>query len=286
MGDERVRWFWSSECHRRHGRWSAVVLLVLVFFSAAGCEIIGMSEDDPARRIDYEIEFRVAEKHEVAPEAPDVPKIFFTMRTKTNFGCAGYDIRHEVERADHRVVVRALGIGGPTGCLTVLAPASARFELPLDPGTYTLVLVNGELRDEYRAVVTDRKVEVTAARTGWTEPIATLYWRYPRDSFAYYCGTTRETKSLCTDFESRLQDLPLTRIEVPEDGEWPYRLQTTGHHYDAPAQFYRYPDESTWEEVKARLRTFTRERIQDREGIGLEVENWLFDGVMSWMVDR
>lgn len=269
------------------GSRSAAVLLLLIMFSTLGCDVIGVFKDNSTRPVDHELVLRFVEQHEIAPEAPDVPKLFFTMRTKKNFGCSGYRIRHEVERTNDQVVVQILGIKGPEGnCSAVVAPASARFKLPLDLGTYTLMLVNGEIRDEYTVTVTNQRVEVKTVDAGWTEPTATLHWRYPSDSFAYYCGTTQETTALCADFEGRLQDLPITRIEVPEEGEWPYRLQSKGYKFDAPALFYRYPDEATWEEIKARLRTFTQERIRNRDGIGLEVENWLFDGVRSWMVDQ
>lgn len=272
---------------RVQGSRSVAVLLLLIMFSTLGCDGIGVFKDNSTRPVDHELVLRLAEQHEIAPEAPDVPSLFFTMRTKKNFGCSGYRIRREVEHTNDQVVVQILGIKGPeANCSAVLAPASARFKLPLDLGTYTLMLVNGEIRDEYTVTVTNQRVEMKIVDAGWTEPTATLHWRYPRDSFAYFCGTTQETTALCADFEARLQDLPITRIEVPEEGEWPYRLQSKGYKFDAPAQFYRYPDVAMWEEIKARLRTFTQERIRNRDGIGLEVENWLFDGVRSWMVDQ
>jgi len=287
MQVSRSQLHWSPFLTGQQVGWSTIVLCALLVFTGGGCEVVGVFQKDPDRRVDHDIQFQVAEEHEIGPVAPDVPEIVFTMRTKKNFGCLGYRIRHEIERTKTKIVLRFLGIESPGEvCLAALGPASARFQLPLDVGSHTLVLLNGEIRDEYTIDVTNKRIEVTSVESEGTEPIATLHWRYPRDSFAYYCGTTLDTKSLCTDFQDQLEDLSLSRIEVPEEGVWPYSLRSKGHHFDAPAQFYRYSNKATWEEVKARLRTFTRERIRDREGIGLEVENWLFGGVMSWMVDR
>lgn len=97
------------------GSRSAAVLLLLIMFSTLGCDVIGVFKDNSTRPIDHELVFLLAEQHEIAPEAPDVPKLFFTMRTKKNFGCSGYRIRHEVERTNDQVVVRVLGIKGPDG---------------------------------------------------------------------------------------------------------------------------------------------------------------------------
>ena len=266
-----------------------IVLILSVAFSNVGCDVVGLTKDDPTGGIDHEVEFRLAEEHVVslASEPTNVPELFFTMRTKENLGCGTFRILHDLERAGNEVVIRALEIEEPEfTCASPKEPATARFRLALNPGKYTLTLINGKVRDRHTATVTKQRVKLTSEEADWTEPTATLYWRHPRNSFVHYCGTTSETKSLCTDFAARLQELPLTRIEVPEEGKWPYPLVDDGHYYSAPPRFYRYPDQQTWEQVKTRLRRFTRERVQDREGIGMEVWNWQSDRVLSWRINR
>lgn len=256
------------------------VSLLLASLLWTACEVIGGPEKK-TRAINHLIEFRLAEEHEIAPTAPDVPKIFFTMSTEDPFGCSGYRIQNEVVRSGERITVRVTGIDPPDGlCVPVGAPASARHSLSLDPGAYTLVLANGDLRDEYTATVTDRRIELEARTRQWTEPDGLLYWRYPRDSFGYYCeGPTEE---ICDGFESRLETLPLTSIEVPDRGAWPYNR---GHrmelYLNAPGQFYRYPDENTWSDVETRLRDFACER----DSAEIVVRNWLSDSVRSWGVE-
>ncbi len=275
----------SLHVQRRFG--AGFVFLALAALCNSGCDVLDVSRNDVAGRIDHDVTFKLAEGHVLGAATPDVPKLFFTMQTKEIFGCLGYQIRHSVDRVGDAVILHALEIEHPGDvCLGALGPATARFEVSLPSGIYALVLVNGEIRDEYVVTVTDRYVEIKSGEAAWTEPAATLQWRYPHNSFAYYCGTTLDAKSICTEFASRLGDLPLTQIEVPEYGEWPYRLQSQGHYFDATARFYSYPDEATWEAVKDRLRAFTRERIVGQQGVGLTVENWLLDAVSSWLVDK
>ena len=288
MQVRRSRLRWSLLLTRQQVSWGTFILCVCLAFSNVGCDIIGLSEDDSGG-IDHEVEFRLAEESAVSigSEPPNVPELFFTMQTKKNLGCGAFQILHDVEQTGEEVVIRVLEIKEPKLiCLGPEGPATARFKLPLDPGKYTLTLINGKVRDQYTATVTNQRVKLTSEEADWTEPTAMLYWRHPRNSFVYYCGATPETKSLCTDFEARLQELPLTRIEVPEEGQWPYPLVDDGHHYSAPPRFYRYPDQQTWKQVKTRLRSFIRDRVQGREGVGMEVWNWLSDRVLSWRLTQ
>jgi len=270
----------SVPAHVLRGLLCAGVALLCV-----GCELLG---EGTSGSIESDITFQVAEVHPPATDgAPRPPTLQFSMRTVEQFPCLGYQIEHTFDRSDARIVVRATGIDAPDGaCATAIGPATAQRDLSLAPGTYTLVFFNGDQRDAYRLAVTAEQIEIAPQGTPqWTEPEARLFWRYPEDSFAFHCGTTEEATQLCTDFARRLQDLPLTPIEAPEEGVWPYKRQPDGYWVNAPSRFYRYSDEATWTAVKERLRQFTRERIQGRDGIGLEVRNWRDDRLASWMVE-
>lgn len=270
-----------------------VVPALICFVLLAGCEPLDFTEslrgdDDLIRSIEQEVIFDVSERHFSQPADP---LLALVLSTKGHFGCLGYRIRHTIDRTEDDVIVRALDIDLPGGiCLTALGPASATIELPFEPGTYRLVLINGDFRDEYAVRITERYVELERytyvqlepPTPAWTEPTETLNWRYPPNSFAYYCGTLTEDKDLCTDFAARIEELPVTRINVPESGAWPYALTSQGHYYDAPARFYVYPDHAIWEKVTEELRTFSREHLQNRQGVGLTVRNWRWDQVNSW----
>lgn len=257
---------------------------VLLLLTVSGCDVLGGSGTTRSG-IEHDVVVHLAEQHGFGADHPDEPRLVFSMRTEEELPCMNYKIRYDLDRTRDRVSIRAREIVRPAICLTALGPARASFELPLEQGAYDLVLLNGPAVDRYTVTVTETAVELEPRNTSWTRPASRLNWKFPRDSFAFYCGTLTETKSLCTDFEARLKNLSLTSLEVPEVGQWPYALSSQGHYYDAPARFYRYPDAATWDEVKERLRTFTRERLTDQEGTGLQVRNWLGDAVRSWMVD-
>jgi len=219
-------------------------------------------------------------------EGPEDPTLFLKMETADTLRCMNFRVQHTLDREGKEIVVRVLSVEIPNGmCLTALGPARVRRRLSLDDGSYTLALINGSVRDAYEVSVTDRRVEIEPEKGGWTAPFDTLFWRYPRRSFGYYCGTTNDTKEICDQFRSRLQDLPLTSIDIPDRGHWPYRRRVEGHLYNAPVRFYRYPDSETWTLVKDRFRTFARRHVQGTEGVGLRVVNWRADIVRSWIVE-
>lgn len=269
---------------RRPGYNKKTVLALLLVFAIAGCDLFGGPRSSQGE-IEQEIIFDLVERSALGAERPEEPSLYFAMRTNEDFPCVNYPIRYQLDRDGDRVRIQVLEIVRPDVCLTAIGPANASFDLALPSGTYRFLLVNGRRVDRYSVTVTDTRIELEPQIATWTTADSPLNWTFPHDSFGYYCGTLIETKDLCTDFEARLQDLPLTAIDVPDVGQWPYPLSSAGHYYDAPARFYHYPEPATWQKVKERLRTYTRERLSDQEGTGLSVQNWLGDAVRSWMVD-
>lgn len=257
----------------------AVMVLALTI---AGCDLLSTSSPSKVET-DSGIIFNLAEQS-LYGGAPDEPRIIFSMRTEEIFPCANFSIHYDIDRSRNQVRIRVLEIIRPDICLTALGPARAGFELPLETGRYDLALVSGSLADVYSVAVTDDRIDVESRSATFSRPEADVYWRFPPHSLGFYCGTLIETQDLCTDFQAEIQDLDLTPIPVPDYGKWPYPLGSSGHYYDAPAAFYRYPDSATWDEVKERLRIFTRERLRGLIGVGLSVHNWRGDAVRSWMV--
>jgi hypothetical protein len=240
---------------------------------------------DAGASVEHNLRFQVVEDWENSGKPVD-PALFLKMETADTLRCINFRIQHTFERRGSQLVVRVLDVELPTSiCLTALGPAKARRRLSIEPGTYTLTLVNGSVQDTYEVSVTERRVEIEPSEGEWTAPSDTLLWRYPRRSFGYYCGTTDDTKEICDQFRSRLQDLPLTPIDIPDRGHWPYQRRVEGHPYNAPVRFYRYPDSETWNLVKDRFRAFARRHVQGMEGVGLRIVNWRADIVRSWIVD-
>lgn len=247
----------------------------------SGCDTLG----DGGPSVEHDLRFQVVEDWGDS-EKPVDPALFLKMETADTLRCVNFRIQHTLERRGSQLIVRVLDVELPTSvCLTALGPAKARRRLSIEPGTYTLTLVNGSGQDAYEVSVTEHRVTVEPSEGEWTAPSDTLFRRYPRRSFGYYCGTTDDTKGICDQFRSRLQGLSLTSIDVPDRGHWPYRRQVEGHHYNAPVRFYRYPDSETWNLVKDRFRTFARRRVQGTEGVGLRIVNWRADIVRSWIAE-
>jgi hypothetical protein len=137
--------------------------------------------------------------------------------------------------------------------------------------------------DSYDLEVSDFAVRLTPRDTVVSRPEAQLVWRYPPQSFAYYCGTLVQDAWLCEAFRDSLQkNLSLILLQPPSSGTWPYPLRSDGYWYNAPARFYRYATEADFDSAGAILRSFAHAHLKNRSGAGLSLRNWRNAYYYSW----
>ena len=152
--------------------------------------------------------FAVREAYPFGQEGVE-PTIVLDLETEKIYGCCNFSIESAFRRIGNRLLVGIEGIYMPELCLTALGPAYSSRELVLEPGSYTLEISDGPLRSEFLIDVTDEALSVTTAASaaglqspGLAAPLFTSWWRYPRNSFVYLCGTTRNWPG-CTTISSR-----------------------------------------------------------------------------------
>ncbi|MCK7476826.1 MAG: hypothetical protein M0C28_04180 [Candidatus Moduliflexus flocculans] len=156
------------------------------------------------------------------------PTIVLDLETEKIYGCCNFSIESSFRRVGNRLLVGIEGIYMPEVCLTAMGPACSSREIDLEAGSYTLEISDGPLRSEFLVEVTDEALSVTAAASapglqspGLALPKFSSWWRYPRNSFVYLCGTTEELAWVYDDFLSRLRAAAgLREIEFPAQGSW------------------------------------------------------------------
>ncbi len=173
----------------------------------------------------------------------------------------------------------------PEVCLTAIGPPSSQVALSAPEGSYVLAIRSDLGIDSYELTITPDSIRLTAAQSSFTVPREAVFYRYPVNSFAYYCGSLVTDSYLCQDLGDRLtSQLPLEQISFPPEGTWPYEAISQGHYYDMPAVFFRYPDAATWEQARAVFEQFVNGTLGNRCGASVWLINWRSDWLRSWMM--
>ncbi len=236
--------------------------------------------------------FAVREAYPFGQEGVE-PTIVLDLETEKIYGCCNFSIESAFRRIGNRLLVGIEGIYMPELCLTALGPAYSSRELVLEPGSYTLEISDGPLRSEFLIDVTDEALSVTTAASaaglqspGLAAPLFTSWWRYPRNSFVYLCGTTEELAWVYDDFLSRLRAAAgLREIEFPAQGELGYPRAPQGYHVDHPARYFVYDDEGRFAAAGAALEAYVRDVIGQMSGTSIWLRDWKNRSYRSWMMN-
>lgn len=221
------------------------------------------------------------------------PVLMLYLRTARDYPCYNYRINAQFSQSGSVLDLTVNGVElGKTAdgieiCQTLFGPARYSTDLDLPDGTYTLRLSHLGQIDEYELQLNSDHVNIAAIVSEVSAFDSTLYWRLPRQSFTFRCGTLTQDAFLCDEFEQiLLSSLPITPIAVPSEGEWPYSLSSSGHHYDAPARFFYYEQEDDFLEAGELLAAYTEEVLTHRRGKQLVLTNWRSEQFSSFEFER
>ncbi len=233
--------------------------------------------------IEGRIFFKVYEGYEFE-QLEGRPRIILEMRTEKIYGCCNNRIVSEINRSGSYISINLKGILFPEICLTAMGPAVSLDFLDLPEGVYSLNFLEWSSPDRHTLIVRNDAIEVKPGLSHFTAPDCIVFWRYPENSFAYYCGTMIETAWICDEFLVRLSDeINLEEFRFPDYGEIPYARSSQGHYYDAAARFFRYQTEEDFNSAGEILAAYSREFSSEWEGIGLSLRNWKNRHFSSWL---
>ncbi len=221
------------------------------------------------------------------PDSAMPPRILLKMRTEKIYPCVNYLILNELRRQDSliTITIRGIRLNGEV-CLTALGPARASHFLDLEEGNYRLEIRWGQVRDHYRLTVTPQKISLQARGITFTRPDFPCFWRYPKNSFAYFCGSMPKNGWIYQDFLDTLQQhLDLQEFEFPEGCQSCYPPASQGHYVDWPARYFYYRSEDDFQQAGELLRTYVQKRIANEPGVGIILINWKNERYYSWLMD-
>jgi len=138
--------------------------------------------------------------------------------------------------------------------------------------------------DRYEVKVTKASIEVHKIFPIFTETEFEVFWRYPRNSFVYLCGTMTETSWICDDFLSvLLRGVDLEEFKFPDYGEISYPRSSQGHYYDMPARYFIYKSEGDFDKAGEILKSYNESIISSYSGVGISLTNWKNRYYYSWL---
>ena len=214
------------------------------------------------------------------------PDIVLSMATEKIYPCFNWSIISETTIQGNKISINILGIYVPEMCLTALGPAKSVLFLDVPEGEYSLYFSYENVTDSYVLTITDSCVKITEDESQFTKTKFKLFWRYPPNSFAYLCGTTKGTSWICEDFlDTLLSKIHLEEFQFPDSGEIPYPRSSMGHHYDMPAKYFFYEKDEDFDKAGEILKSYTQNVIAQYSGVGISLINWKNKKYLSWLFD-
>jgi hypothetical protein len=217
------------------------------------------------------------------------PSLCLAQETEKIYGCCNFSIEASLRRFGGSLTMSLQGIDMDRVCLTALGPATRADLVELEDGLYSLEFIDGSQRCRYDLSVTEASLTVTdppgIVQPGFVQPKFRVWWRYPRNSFVYLCGTTEETAWIYEDLLQALRAaVALEEIVFPADGELGYPRAPQGHYVDHPARYFVYAAESDYAAAGEVLRAYVRDVIGQTQGVGISFRNWKNEWYRSWLM--
>ena len=236
--------------------------------------------------IDSNIKFKITEVHPVSGSSSmGIPQIHLILTTEKIYPCFNYGINLFKSISGRNITINLLGLNVPNICLTALGPASADVPMQVGNGEYNLNIKSKGITDSYIVNVSDSLITVSNKNGEISSPAYNKYYRFPKNSFAYYCGTTIEDKYICDDFLDTLKSkINIKEFYFPEDGQKPYPDSSMGHYYDMPAKFFIYNSEEDFDKIGSIMSSYKKSVIKDKQGIGISIVNWENKYFYSWLI--
>lgn len=201
------------------------------------------------------------------------PELFLEIRTTAVYGCGNYYIKTDTVYEDQTLSINVIGAAIGSGCLTNIWPATTHL---FPTKSFNRIEIN--LRDStdiYDIDITENKVTASPLSTSFSSFEYLNYYPYPKNSFAFYCGTLTQDSASCNEvYELLKTNLNVQEFSLPTDGESPYSEKSDGHHYNAPGKFFKYTQEEDLTTANAYILNYINANLKNTEGYGLVLVSW------------
>lgn len=196
-----------------------------------------------------------------------------------------YSITTSVLEVNGTLVVTLGDIIKPDITLPALGPAHASVNIPENISSITFI--NEGKQDHFKFEVTDKTLVLTPI----DEPVFissdhSVYFRRPKNTFAFVCGTNANNQQLREDFITRLTtQLKLKEYKFEGEGLIPWTTTSDGHWINFPTKFYTYSNDGDFDKAGELLLEFSKENLTPDDGVTMSLLNWDGKNYYSWILD-
>ena len=256
-------------------------LLILLIVSFSSCDILD-NNSSTISPLDGKVDFKIIESYD-SYETISTPQIFVELQTEKIYPCFNYSIRTNYNVGYKSILINILGINEPAVCATALGPANSKIKLGQLSDIYEVTIKNKQFTDKYNLLISDSLIILDGEETTNTKPLINFIYRYPKNSFAYICGTTSDT-SICKKFiDSLKQVIALTEFDFSDFAEIPYPALDLGYHFNTKIKYFYYDNEDEFDKIQDVMSSYKQNHFNNDDA-GILIINWMNKKIRSWLL--
>ena len=228
--------------------------------------------------IEGNIYFKVWENY-LHSDEEQKPKIEIVLKTEKKYPHTGHFLITNFTRHGNNINIVIDGVEDMQCGGDAFDSAYWRKFLDLTTGKYNISFVNGKTRmrdiDSYKLHIDNNFIKLESNRKSYTIPEYDKYCRYPENTFAYLFGSLTEDSHLNANFIDSLKTIiDIEQFTFPDDFKTPYPSASSGHYYDAPAQFYKYKNENDFDVAGKFLEDYSMKYMSQYQGMRIRLISW------------
>jgi len=256
------------------------IIIVVILFSS--CDNLA-SDNSTISPLDSKIGFKVIESYDF--ETVSTPIVFIELKSEKIYSCYNYRIVTDYKIVFNTININIIGIDKPDICLPAFGPANGRIKLGKLFGVYEIKIHGVEFDNNYNLLISDSLIIIDGNETPYTNPLIHFLYRYPKNSFAYLCGTTLTDTTICKGFIDTLKSvINITEFSFSDIAEIPYPFSSQGHYYDANARYFYYENEEEFGKIQEVMKSYKKTHFPNDDGVGLTIINWMNKKFHSWLL--
>lgn len=196
-----------------------------------------------------------------------------------------YSITTSVLEVNGTLIVTLGDIIKPDITLPAFGPAHASVSIPEKINSITFI--NDGKQDHFRFEVTDKALVLKPIdEPDFISSDYSVYFRRPKNTFAFVCGTNTNNKQLREDFITKLTtQLKLKEYKFEGEGLIPWATTSDGHWINYPTKFYTYSNDGDFDKAGELLLEFSKENLTPDDGVTMSLLNWDGKNYYSWILD-
>lgn len=196
-----------------------------------------------------------------------------------------YSIQTTITERNNTMIITLGEILKPDITLPALGPARTTVSIP--ENIRNITFVNAGKEDYFTLDITDKALTINALyNPSFISSDYSVYFRRPKNTFAFVCGTNTNNKDLREKFINKLtSSIKLKEYKFEGEGLIPWATMSDGHWSNFPTKFYTYSNPQDFEKAGKILMEFAKDNLSANDGVTMSLWNWDGKTYYSWILD-